>query len=141
MVTMLSKSPMNYLGNKYKVLPQMLALFPTKINNFYDCFCGGLDVSLNITADSVHANDKHEDLIWLYDEVVKANSNKLGDDLLELDNKYFPMNTFQNKALRSWDNDKTKMVYINLFNKKNSRIINLEIISITETLILNYYFC
>ena len=29
------KSPMNYIGGKYKLLPQLLPLFPQKISMFY----------------------------------------------------------------------------------------------------------
>ena len=29
-------SPMNYIGGKYKLLPQLLPLFPDKINTFVD---------------------------------------------------------------------------------------------------------
>lgn len=45
------KSPMNYIGNKYRLLPQMMPLFPEKIDCFMDLFCGGLDVSINIDAE------------------------------------------------------------------------------------------
>ena len=42
------KSPMNWPGNKFKLLNQLEPLFPTNINNFIDLFCGGLDVSCNV---------------------------------------------------------------------------------------------
>ncbi len=51
------KSPFNYIGNKYKLLPQILPLFPNEIDTFYDVFCGGLDVSVNVKANKVIAND------------------------------------------------------------------------------------
>lgn len=37
----LFKSPLNYVGGKYKLLPQLLPLFPKQINTFYDLFGGG----------------------------------------------------------------------------------------------------
>lgn len=38
------KSPMNYIGNKYRILDQ-IKVFPDNINNFVDLFCGGsLDI-------------------------------------------------------------------------------------------------
>lgn len=60
------KSPMNYPGNKYKLLPQLLPLFPNKINNFIDLFCGGLDVSCNVEAKTIYANDINTPLIDIY---------------------------------------------------------------------------
>lgn len=34
------KSPIFYMGNKYRLLPQLIPLFPTNINTFYDLFGG-----------------------------------------------------------------------------------------------------
>ena len=60
------KSPMNYIGNKYRLLPQMMPLFPEKIDCFMDLFCGGLDVSINIDAEKKYANDINYYLIDIY---------------------------------------------------------------------------
>ena len=40
------KSPLNYTGGKYKLLPQILPYFPSNINTFVDMFCGGINTSL-----------------------------------------------------------------------------------------------
>ena len=61
------KSPMNYIGNKYRLLPQMLEIFPAHINSFLDLFCGGLDVSVNVSADKKYANDINHYLIAIYE--------------------------------------------------------------------------
>lgn len=53
----LIKSPMNYIGGKYKLLPQILPLFPNKISMFYDVFGGGASISLNINSEFVYYND------------------------------------------------------------------------------------
>lgn len=51
------KSPLNYIGGKHKLLPQILPLFPCRINHFVDLFAGGLDVSLNVNANQITSND------------------------------------------------------------------------------------
>ena len=51
------KSPFNYIGGKYKLLPQIIPLFPTEINHFYDIFGGGANVSLNVECNLVIYND------------------------------------------------------------------------------------
>lgn len=51
------KSPFNYIGGKYKLLPQILPLFPQKINMFYDVFGGGCNVGLNVKSEYVYYND------------------------------------------------------------------------------------
>lgn len=53
----LIKSPMNYIGGKYKLLSQILPLFPNKISMFYDVFGGGASVSLNVNSEFVYYND------------------------------------------------------------------------------------
>jgi len=52
------KSPFNYTGGKYKLLPQVMSLFPDDIKTFYDVFCGGLNVGINAKCKIVCANDK-----------------------------------------------------------------------------------
>lgn len=59
----LVKSPLNYIGNKYRTLPQLLQLFPQSINTFIDLFTGGGDVIANINAENKIANDINKPVI------------------------------------------------------------------------------
>ena len=52
------KSPLNYVGGKYKLLPQLLPLFPKEIGTFYDLFGGGFNVGINVEAERHIYNDK-----------------------------------------------------------------------------------
>ena len=61
------KAPMNYTGNKFKLLSQIIPLFPDNINTFVDLFCGSSTVSLNVKANKIICNDSNEPLI----EVLK----------------------------------------------------------------------
>lgn len=47
------KSPLNYTGNKYRILPQIKRHFPKKIHCMIDLFCGGATVGLNVDADKI----------------------------------------------------------------------------------------
>ena len=60
------KSPMNYMGGKYKLLPQIEPLFPKDIEVFVDLFCGGLDVSLNVKSERKICNDLEPHIIDFY---------------------------------------------------------------------------
>lgn len=62
----MKKSPMNYVGGKYKLLEQILPLFPKNINTFVDMFAGGANVAINVNADNVVINDKLTQLIGMY---------------------------------------------------------------------------
>ena len=57
---------MNYMGNKFKLLPQILPLFPKDINRFYDLFGGSGTVSLNVRANEWHINDLNKHVFNLY---------------------------------------------------------------------------
>lgn len=48
---------MNYIGGKYRILPQILKYFPDNIYTFYDVFGGGGSVSLNVNAYDIYYND------------------------------------------------------------------------------------
>lgn len=60
------KSPLNYIGGKYKLLDQIVPLFPNQINKFVDLFAGGCNVGINIKANEVIFNDNLTYLIDLY---------------------------------------------------------------------------
>lgn len=51
------KSPLNYIGGKYKLLKQILPLFPKKIDTFIDVFSGGANVGINVSASKYIFND------------------------------------------------------------------------------------
>ena len=61
------KSPLNYIGGKYRLLPQILPLFPKQINTFVDLFAGGLDVSINVDAQRIICNDINNYVISLFE--------------------------------------------------------------------------
>ena len=60
------QSPLNYTGGKYKLLPQLLPLFPKDTDVFVDLFCGGCNVGINVAARRVVYNDSNSRLCRLY---------------------------------------------------------------------------
>ena len=57
------KSPMNYIGGKYKLLPQLTELFPSNINTFIDLFAGGFNVSANVQSSKTICNDLNSRIV------------------------------------------------------------------------------
>lgn len=74
------KSPLNYTGGKYKLLPQIMPLFPEDITDFWDLFCGGANVGINVSAERVIYNDSNQKLIGLFNSISKQ-------DFASFDNK------------------------------------------------------
>ena len=60
------RSPLNFTGGKYKLLPQLLPLFPQDISTFVDLFCGGCNVAVNVSANKIICNDIDSNLIGLF---------------------------------------------------------------------------
>lgn len=82
------KSPLNYIGGKYKLLPQILPLFPNNINTFVDLFAGGLDVSLNVPAKRVVCNDINNYVIGLFEYFKHQSIDKLIENIHTIINEY-----------------------------------------------------
>lgn len=71
------KSPLNYIGGKYKILNQIVPIFPKYINNFIDLFTGGGNVAVNVKAQKIFMNDNLIYLIDLYKLFYELKYNKV----------------------------------------------------------------
>lgn len=78
------KSPLNYTGGKYKLLPQLLPLFPKDISTFVDLFCGGCNVAINISAKRIICNDIDEKLIGLFSFFKEKSYEQLLPDIQKI---------------------------------------------------------
>jgi len=61
----LVKSPMNYVGGKYKLLHQIIPYMPEGVDKFIDLFTGGCNVGVNVEAEKIICNDKTSEIINL----------------------------------------------------------------------------
>ena len=82
------KSPLNYTGNKYRILSQILPEFPKRINVFVDMFCGGATVGANVNANKIYFIDNNERVISLLKFIAKSNFQNLVSNLERLIVKY-----------------------------------------------------
>lgn len=78
------KSPLNYIGGKYKLLEQILPLFPKETKTFVDLFAGGCNVGLNVKAEKTIFNDNLKFLVAMYQEFQK---HSLSEVLQHIDNQ------------------------------------------------------
>ena len=82
------QSPLNYTGGKFKLLPQILPLFPKEINCFVDLFCGGCNVGINVKSKSVVYNDLDEHLLYLYNTFKNLDKDATFDLIYKTINDY-----------------------------------------------------
>lgn len=81
-------SPLNYLGGKYKLLPQLLPLFPKVEGTFIDLFCGGCNVGINVFSTRTIFNDTDLNLIFLYNTFKNLDKDILFDMIDEIIDEY-----------------------------------------------------
>lgn len=71
------KSPLNYIGGKYKLLPQLLPRFPADIDTFVDLFSGGANVGINVTANRVICNDINTKIVEMFNTFKNMNLDEI----------------------------------------------------------------
>ena len=123
----LIKSPLNYTGGKYKLLPQILPYFPNDINTFIDLFAGGCNVGINVKANNIICNDSNKVVIDLMHNWNRLNSEQALKILEQTINKYNLSKTNEEgfKNIRQDYNDGNKswnIFYAMLTNAFNYQI-------------------
>ena len=91
-----AKSPLNYVGGKYKLLNQLTKKIPSEVNTFVDYFCGGGNVGVNINAKKVIAVDKEKYLINVLNLFKNYSYTEIIDKLDNIIEKYKLSNTYIN---------------------------------------------
>ena len=89
------KSPINYVGNKYRLIKQIIPLFPKKTSMFVDAFGGSGTVLMNAEADHYIYNDVNpyvSDIVsglfsTPYDEIAKQIESVVSEYDLSMTNK------------------------------------------------------
>ena len=82
------KSPLNYVGGKYKLLKQILPLFPKDIRVFVDLFGGGFNVGINVDSKYTIYNDCEEHVVDLMRYFATTDTEKLLSEIDGLIKKY-----------------------------------------------------
>lgn len=84
----LIKSPINYTGNKYRILSQFEDFFPKKTDVFVDLFCGGATVGFNVEAEKVILIDNNPRVINLLSTLAENKIEKIIEKIERIIEKY-----------------------------------------------------
>ena len=82
------KSPINYTGNKYRLLGQFQKFLPKKVDTFVDLFCGGATVGFNVKANHIILVDSNPRVISLLKTLAESAIDKIIKDIEILIEKY-----------------------------------------------------
>ena len=142
--TSFRRSPFFYVGDKFKLVPQLKEHFPNDIDRFIEPFCGGGSVFLNIDADSYHVNDIDSYLIALH-KLLFDYSNDIDDfwnKLTDIINEYGLSASFLGRTVpdeykinfvKTYYAKYNKEAYMKLradFNKDKSDLLKLYVLLI-----------
>lgn len=79
---------MNYVGGKYKLLKDIIPLFPEKINTFVDLFGGGFNVGVNVNAERIIYNELCNQVVELMNYLKDKPTEKLLKEIDDLVSDY-----------------------------------------------------
>ncbi|MDE0518075.1 MAG: Dam family site-specific DNA-(adenine-N6)-methyltransferase [Bdellovibrionales bacterium] len=115
----IKRSPLFYVGDKYKLMSQLHNLFPKKITNFYEPFVGGGTVFLNIQAKKYLLNDIDRNLINIHKLLIKSASDQKGffKDVEKIINKYSLSRSYKKDIVPDSLKKAFKKTYYAKFNK------------------------
>lgn len=136
----LVKSPLNYTGGKFRILDQIIPLFPDDLNLFVDLFSGGSNVGVNVNAQKIICVDKQKEIIRLMELFKKYEVGYIIDKLEKIIAKYELSNSLLNgyqtyncssdKGLGSYN----KSRYLNLrddYNKMKDNSVEKDFLFLT----------
>ena len=82
------KSPINYIGNKYKLISQIIPLFPEKISTFVDVFGGSGTVLINTNAEHYIYNDVNPYVEGIFRGLIETDTQTIIDAIETIIQEY-----------------------------------------------------
>lgn len=80
-------SPLNYIGGKFKLLNQIIPLFPES-SHFLDVFAGGCNVGINVSSSKITFNDNNKLLVELLEHIKLTETEVLLKNIENIIEKY-----------------------------------------------------
>ena len=118
---MTKRSPFFYVGDKYKLMPQLKLLMPDNINNYIEPFVGGGSSLINMSAKNYIANDLDYHVVELHKYLLKfaININKLFKILYEIIDEYSLSCSFIGRTVSDELKKKYVKTYYSVYNKES----------------------
>ncbi len=117
--TSIKRSPLFYVGDKYKLLAEIKKHFPAKIIRFIEPFVGGGSVFLNIEAKSYLLNDIDKNICRLHKFLISNSDNgsKLFAKVNQIAKKYNLSRSYWEDVVPKLYRKKWTKTYYAKFNK------------------------
>lgn len=115
----IKRSPLFYVGDKYRLMSQLTGLFPKEINGFYEPFVGGGTVFLNVKAKKYFLNDIDKHLVNIHKFLISNTKNpeKFFKDVEKIIHKYKLSHSYKKDIVPNSLKKEFKKTYYARFNK------------------------
>lgn len=116
-----TRSPFFYVGDKYKLMPQLLKLFPKNINNYYEPFCGGGSSFINVVANKYILNDIDSYMIKMHNmlNLYAYTPDMFFSVIKNIESNYGLSASYRQDIVPQELKDKYKKTYFAKFNKSS----------------------
>lgn len=116
----IKRSPLFYVGDKYRLMSQIIDLFPKEINDFYEPFVGGGTVFLNVEAKKYFLNDIDKHLVNIHKFLTlnAKNPGKFFKDVEKIIHKYKLSHSYKKDIVPDSLKNEFKKTYYARFNKE-----------------------
>lgn len=117
----INRSPLFYVGDKYKLLKEIKAYFPITINRFIEPFVGGGSVYLNVIANEYLLNDIDKNVIDIHKFLCSyvGKENEFYELIFSIINKYNLSCSYKKDIVPFDLKQLYKKTYYAHFNKEN----------------------
>ena len=125
----IKRSPLFYVGDKYRLMEQLLEFFPSTVNHFYEPFVGGGTVFLNVAAKKYFLNDIDEHIISVHKLLASsaARPERFFRDIERIIHKYELSHSYKKDIVPESLKKKFKKTYYARFNKKGYEQLRLHV--------------
>jgi len=116
----IKRSPLFYVGDKYKLMNQLIDLFPAEVDSFYEPFVGGGTVFLNVNANKYYLNDIDKNLVNIHKFLIKSSKDRrqFFRDVEKIIKKYNLSRSYKEDIVPASLKKEFKKTYFARFNKE-----------------------
>jgi len=114
------RSPLFYVGDKYKLISEIKQYFPKKISKFIEPFTGGGSVFMNVKADKYFLNDIDKNVVSLHKFLIENSKNPdlFFQNIENKVNEYELSFSYKRNGIPNELKEKFKKTYFAKFNKE-----------------------
>jgi len=135
------RSPLFYVGDKYKLYPKIRKYFPKTINRFIEPFTGGGSVFLNVNANEYLLNDIDTNVINIHQFLIEQSENPKAffDSVFDIIQEYNLSHSYIKDIVPQELKDEWIKTYYAKFNKQGFDKLKTDYNLSTEKSVLHLY--